>query len=104
MNLASPKQIAELLTRLGIALTKKNKTGYSVDTDVLEFLAPKYDIARLILEHRSLSKLRSTYIDTLLHAIDSETQKIHTHYNQIGAATGRMSSENPNRQNIPTGG
>lgn len=104
VNLASPKQIAELLTRLGIALTKKNKTGYSVDTDVLEFLAPKYDIARLILEHRSLSKLRSTYIDTLLHAIDSETQKIHTHYNQIGAATGRMSSENPNLQNIPTGG
>lgn len=104
VNLASPKQIVELFHRLSIPLTKKNKTWYSVDTDVLEFLAPKHDIARLILEHRSLSKLRSTYIDALLGAIDRNTQKIHTHYNQIWAATGRMSSENPNLQNIPTGG
>ena len=83
MNLASPKQIVELFLRLSIPLTKKNKTGYSVDTDVLEFLAPPHAIARLILEHRSLSKLRSTYIDALLSAVDRNTSKLHTHYNQI---------------------
>lgn len=62
-NIASPKQIQELFQRLGIPLVKKNKTGFSVDTEVLEEIAKSYDIARLILEHRLLSKLQSTYIE-----------------------------------------
>lgn len=103
INLSSPKQVAELLQRLGIPLTKKNKTGFSVDTDVLEELAGKHDIARLILDHRSYSKLVSTYIDALLKSVNPTTKRVHTHYNQIGASTGRMSSEDPNLQNIPTG-
>jgi len=103
INLSSPKQVAELLQRLGIPLTKKNKTGFSVDTDVLEELAGKHDIARLILDHRSYSKLVSTYVDALLKSVNPTTKRVHTHYNQIGASTGRMSSEDPNLQNIPTG-
>ncbi len=101
-NIASPKQIQELFQKLGIPLTKKNKTGYSVDTEVLEEIAKTYDIARLILEHRLLSKLQSTYIDGLSKEID-DSERIHTTYNQIGASTGRMSSTDPNLQNIPTG-
>ncbi len=101
-NIASPKQIQELFQKLGIPLTKKNKTGYSVDTEVLEEIAKSYDIARLILEHRLLSKLQSTYIYGLSKEID-ESGRIHTTYNQIGASTGRMSSTEPNLQNIPTG-
>lgn len=104
LNLHSPKQIAELLFgKLGIKPLKKNKTGYSVDTEVLEEIAKEYDIARLIIEHRSLSKLQSTYVDALLRSADPDTHRIHTTYVQLGAATGRMSSTDPNLQNIPTG-
>lgn len=103
-NINSPKQIQEVLFgKLGIKPAKKNKTGYSVDTEVLEEIAKEYDIARLILEYRSLSKLQSTYVEALAKIADKKTGRIHTTYNQIGAATGRMSSENPNLQNIPTG-
>ena len=70
-NISSPKQIQELFQRLGIPLSKKNKTGYSVDVDVLEEIAKTYDIARLILEYRSLTKLESTYVVALLKAVDS---------------------------------
>lgn len=102
-NIASPKQIQEIFVKLGIPLTKKNKTWYSVDVDVLEEIAKKYDIARLILEYRSLAKLESTYITALLKSIDNITGRIHTTYDTLGASTGRMSSNDPNLQNIPTG-
>lgn len=102
-NIASPKQIQELFTRLGIPLTKKNKTGYSVDIEVLEEIAKTYDIARLILEHRSLAKLESTYVVSLLRSLNPITWRIHTTYDSLGASTGRMSSNEPNLQNIPTG-
>ncbi len=102
-NINSPKQVAELLFgKLGIKPKKKNKTGYSVDNEVLEEIAKEYDIARLILEYRSLAKLQSTYVESLLKIVDT-TGRIHTTYNQIWAATGRMSSNDPNLQNIPTG-
>ena len=103
-NLNSPKQVAEILFgKLGIKPTKKNKTGYSVDTEVLEEIAKEYDVARLIIEYRTLAKLQSTYVEALLKSADSVTHRIHTTYSQLGAATGRMSSNDPNLQNIPTG-
>lgn len=102
-NINSPKQIQVILfEKLWIPHGKKNKTGYSVDNEVLEKIAEEYNIASLILEYRSLSKLRSTYIDWLLSAIDTRGY-IHTTYDSLGAATGRMSSNDPNLQNIPTG-
>jgi len=102
-NINSPKQIQVILfEKLKIPHGKKNKTGYSVDNEVLEKISEEYSIASLILEYRSLSKLRSTYIDWLLGAIDSAWY-IHTTYDSLGAATGRMSSNDPNLQNIPTG-
>lgn len=103
-NLNSPKQVAEILFwKLGIKPTKKNKTGFSVDTEVLEEIAKEYDVARLIIEHRTLSKLQSTYVESLIKVADKKTHRIHTTYGQLGAATGRMSSNDPNLQNIPTG-
>ncbi len=103
-NLNSPKQVAEILFgKLGIKPTKKNKTGYSVDTEVLEEIAKEYDVARLIIEHRTLSKLSSTYVESLLKVADKGTHRVHTTYGQLGAATWRMSSNDPNLQNIPTG-
>lgn len=103
-NINSPKQIQVILfEKLGIKPLRKNKTGFSVDNEVLEEIAKNYDIARLILEYRSLSKLESTYIVGLSKALHPKTGKIHTTYGQLGAATGRMSSNDPNLQNIPTG-
>lgn len=103
-NINSPKQVAEILFgKLGIIPTKKNKTGYSVDTEVLEEIAKEYMVAELIISHRTLSKLQSTYIESLLKIADKKTHRVHTTYHQIGAATGRMSSNDPNLQNIPTG-
>jgi DNA polymerase I len=103
INISSPKQLQVLFFEtLGIKPTKKNKTGYSVDVDVLEEIAKSYDIARLILEYRWLSKLSSTYVDGLMKSIGDD-RRIHTTYDSLGAATGRMSSNDPNLQNIPTG-
>ena len=103
-NINSPKQIQVILfEKLGIKPLRKNKTGFSVDNEVLEEIAKNYDIARLILEYRTLAKLESTYIEWLTKAINPLTRKIHTTYGQLGAATGRMSSNDPNLQNIPTG-
>lgn len=103
-NLNSPKQLQVILfEKLKIPTTKKIKTGYSVDNDALEFIASKYPIANLILEHRWLRKLLTTYIDGLLKSINSATHKIHTTFNQTQTSTGRLSSENPNLQNIPAG-
>ena len=103
-NINSPKQIQVILfEKLGIKPLRKNKTGFSVDTEVLEEIAKTHDIARLILEYRTLAKLDSTYIEWLSKAIDAKTGRIHTTYGQLGASTGRMSSNDPNLQNIPTG-
>ncbi|MSP61640.1 MAG: DNA polymerase I [Myxococcales bacterium] len=102
VNLASPKQLQELLfDRLKLTPTKKTKTGFSVDAEVLEELAGENPIAAKIHEHRSLSKLKGTYIDALPHLVDPHSGRLHTSYNQIGAATGRISSVDPNLQNIP---
>lgn len=104
INLNSPKQLQGLFfDTLGIKPIKKNKTGYSVDNDVLEEIAKTHDIARLVLEYRGLAKLSSTYVDGLLRAVDTNTGRIHTTYDSVGTLTGRMSSNDPNLQNIPTG-
>lgn len=104
MNINSPKQLQVLFFEtLGIKPIRKNKTGYSVDVDVLEEIAKTHDVARLILEYRGLMKLSGTYVDGLMRAIDPRDGRIHTTYDSLGAATGRMSSNDPNLQNIPTG-
>lgn len=99
-NIASPKQLAVILfERLGLQSSKKTKTGYSTDTDVLEKL--NHPVAKLILQFRELSKLKSTYVDALPALVDPTTQRLHTHFNQALTTTGRLSSTNPNLQNIP---
>ncbi|MBH5318485.1 DNA polymerase I [Paenibacillus sp. GSMTC-2017] len=101
-NIGSPKQLGEILfEKLGLPAKKKTKTGYSTDAEVLEELAPYHDIIPLILHFRQLSKLQSTYVEGLLKEIRKETGKIHTYYRQTIAATGRLSSQFPNLQNIP---
>jgi DNA polymerase-1 len=101
-NLGSPKQLAALLfEKLGLPPVKKTKTGYSTDADVLEQLAVGHALPAKLLEQRTLSKLKSTYADTLPGMINPDTGRIHTSFNQMGAATGRMSSASPNLQNIP---
>lgn len=101
-NIGSPKQLGEVLfEKLGLPVQKKTKTGYSTDAEVLEKLAPYHEIVPLILHYRTLSKLQSTYIEGLLKEIRQETGKIHTYYRQTIAATGRLSSQFPNLQNIP---
>lgn len=101
-NLNSPKQLSEVLfTKMGIKPPKKTTTGHSTDAEVLELLAENHPIAVKLLTYRSLEKLRSTYIDTLPQEIYSKTQRIHCTFNQTVAATGRLSCQNPNLQNIP---
>jgi len=101
-NLNSPKQLGEILfEKLGLPVIKKTKTGYSTNADVLEKLEGKHPIIPLISEYRELAKLKSTYIDSLPPLINKETGKIHTSFNQMVTATGRLSSTNPNLQNIP---
>lgn len=103
-NINSPKQLGEVLfERLGLSTVgvKKNKTGYSTDAEVLEKLRSKHDIVRYILDYRTLAKLQSTYVEGLLKEIRPETGKIHTYFRQTIAATGRLSSQFPNLQNIP---
>ena len=102
INIGSNKQLADLLfVELGLAAGRKTKTGYSVDADELERLRGSHPIVGLILEHRSLSKLKSTYVDSLTLSVHPETGRVHTSFNQTIAATGRLSSTNPNLQNIP---
>jgi DNA polymerase I len=103
LNLNSPRQLASILfERLQLPVLKKTKTGPSTDADVLEQLAAMgHELPRLILEYRELQKLKNTYIDTLPARINRKTGRIHTSYNQAGAATGRLSSAEPNLQNIP---
>ena len=101
-NLNSPKQLGEILfEKLGLPVKKKTKTGYSTDAEVLESLEPYHEIVGLILHYRQISKLQSTYIEGLLKEIRKETGKVHTYYRQTIAATGRLSSQFPNLQNIP---
>jgi DNA polymerase-1 len=101
-NIGSPKQLGEILfDKLGLPVIKKTKTGYSTDAEVLERLAPYHEIAANIVHYRQLTKLQSTYVEGLLKEIRPETGKIHTYYRQTIAATGRLSSQYPNLQNIP---
>ena len=102
-NLGSPKQLAEILyEKLGLPVTKKTPTGApSTGEEVLAELAEQYPLPRLLLEHRGLSKLKSTYTDKLPEMISPRTGRIHTSYHQAVAATGRLSSSDPNLQNIP---
>ncbi|MCU1279500.1 MAG: polA1, partial [bacterium] len=102
INLASPKQLQELLfDKLGLPGTKRTKTGWSTDADVLEELAPLHPVAAKILEHRVLAKLKGTYIDALPAIVDPKDGRLHTSYRQTVAATGRLSSTEPNLQNVP---
>lgn len=101
-NINSTKQLQEVLFQeRGLPTVKKNKTGFSTATDTLEQLASLDIVPRLILQNRGLVKLKNTYIDTLPTMIHAETGRVHTSYTQTGTATGRLSSRNPNLQNIP---
>jgi DNA polymerase-1 len=101
-NLNSPKQLAEVLfDQLGLPATKKTKTGRSTDADVLEELAALHPLPAKVLQYRSLTRLVSGYLEALPALVHPETGRIHTSYNQAVAATGRLSSSNPNLQNIP---
>jgi DNA polymerase-1 len=101
-NIGSPKQLAQVLfEKLKLPPIKKTKTGYSTDADVLEQLALGHELPAKIIEHRTLAKLKSTYADALPELIHPATGRIHTSFNQLVAATGRLSSSAPNLQNIP---
>ena len=101
-NIGSPKQMARILfEKLKLPPVKKTKTGYSTDADVLEQLALGHELPAKIIEYRTLTKLKSTYADSLPALINPSTERIHTSFNQLVAATGRLSSSNPNVQNIP---
>ncbi len=102
INPNSARQLAPLLfDELGLKSGRKTKTGFSVDSEVLENIRHEHPIVDLILEHRSLAKLKSTYVDALPLQVDAEDGRVHTSFNQTIAATGRLSSTNPNLQNIP---
>ena len=102
INLASPKQLSHVFfEKLGYPVIKKTKTGYSTDQEVLETLAKDYELPGVVLEYRMLAKLKSTYVDALPKLADSGSGRVHTSYNQTGTATGRLSSTDPNLQNIP---
>jgi len=101
-NIGSPRQMAHILfEKLKLPPVKKTKTGYSTDADVLEQLALGHELPAKIIEHRTVAKLKSTYADALPVMINPATGRIHTSFNQLVAATGRLSSAQPNLQNIP---
>lgn len=101
-NINSPRQLGVVLfEKLKLPVVKKTKTGYSTDAEVLETLAQYHEIAAKLLEYRQLMKLKSTYVDGLRSLINPETGKVHTTFNQTITATGRLSSTEPNLQNIP---
>ena len=104
-NINSPKQLANVLfERLKLPVIKKTKTGLSTDEEVLRKLSKKHGLPLLLLEYRQLTKLKSTYIDSLPLLIDPKTRRIHAVFDQTGTETGRLSSNNPNLQNIPARG
>ena len=101
-NLNAPQQLAKLLFEdLKLPVGKRTKTGYSTDAETLESLRDKHPVVGLILEHRQLSKLKSTYVDALPELMDPTTGRVHTSFGQAATATGRLSSSNPNLMNIP---
>lgn len=103
-NINSPRQLGEILfEKLNLPILKKTRKtgGYSTDQAVLEELAQTYELPKIILEYRQVSKLKSTYVDALPALINPKTGRVHTTFNQTGAATGRLSSSDPNLQNIP---
>lgn len=102
-NVNSPKQLGVILfEKLGLPIIKKTKSGYSTDVSVLEQLQGEHPIIETIMEYRTLSKLLSTYLVALHPLINPNTGRIHTHFNQMATVTGRLSSTDPNLQNIPT--
>jgi DNA polymerase-1 len=101
-NLSSPKQLqAVLFEELGLSPVRRTKTGFSTDMETLTALSAVHELPAVVLEHRALSKLLSTYVRALPAAVDPRTGRVHTSYNQAVAATGRLSSSEPNLQNIP---
>jgi len=103
-NIASPKQLGDILfNKLGYPAPKKSKTGaYSTGADILEDLAATgVEIAKLVLDYRQLAKLKSTYTDALSASLNQKTKRVHTSFSMVGASTGRLSSSEPNLQNIP---
>jgi len=101
-NISSPKQLGFVLfEKLQLPSLKRTKTGLSTDAEVLEALAPQHAVVAKILEHRELTKLKSTYVDVLPKLLDPKTGRVHTTFNQTVAATGRLVSTEPNLQNIP---
>ena len=101
-NINSPKQLSEILfTKLELPVIKRTKTGISTDEEVLKKLAANHPLPEKIIRYRGLSKLKSTYVDSLPALINHETGRIHTSFNQTVTATGRLSSSDPNLQNIP---
>jgi DNA polymerase-1 len=101
-TIASPKQLAHVLfEKLGLPAIRRTKTGYSTDADVLTELGLRHELPAKILEHRSLAKLKGTYADALPLLVNRGTGRIHTTFNQLVAATGRLSSQDPNLMNIP---
>ncbi len=101
-NIQSPKQLSKILfEKLKLPVIRKTKTGYSTDESVLTELADKSEIGKWIIDYRELCKLKSTYVDGLLEQIHPKTGRVHTRFNQTITATGRLSSSDPNLQNIP---
>jgi DNA polymerase-1 len=103
-NIQSSQQLGRILfekLRLPVVKKTRKKTGYSTDVEVLTKLADEHELPAFILRHRSLAKLKSTYVDALLDQVDTTSGRIHTSFNQTVAATGRLSSSDPNLQNIP---
>ncbi len=101
-NINSPKQLGQVLfEKLKLPVIKKTKTGPSTDEEVLKRLSGRHELPALLLEYRQLSKLKNTYVDALPKLVDPRTGRVHTSFNQTGTETGRLSSSNPNLQNIP---
>ncbi len=101
-NINSTQQLSKILfEKLKLKPVKKTKTGFSTDVSVLEELKGQHEIAALLVDYRMLSKLKSTYTEGLIKSVNPKTKRVHTSFNQIGATTGRISSVNPNLQNIP---
>jgi len=101
-NINSPKQLGDILfEKLHLPHGRKTKTGYSTDVKVLTKLSAYHELPGAVLEHRTLSKLKSTYVDKLATLLKKDTGRVHTSFNQTVTATGRLSSSNPNLQNIP---
>jgi DNA polymerase I len=102
LNLASPKQLEQVLfDQLGLKVTRRTRTGRSTDAEALEAITDDHPLPGIVLEHRAIAKLKGTYVDALPRLVHPETGRIHTRWSQAVAATGRLSSQDPNVQNIP---